>query len=499
MLNAELKSDLDKLWKRFWAGGLANPLTAIEQISNLIFIKRLEDLDNQNIKRAEAKKEKYKSIFSGTFEVSGKKIDKATCKWSHWKHFTAEQMLVHVRDVVFPFMKQADHLEIMEDAIFMIPKASLLQEAVSIIDNLKIAPQNYDVLGDLYEYLLSELSSAGKVGQFRTPRHIIRMMIELLEPKIGDKICDPACGTAGFLVNAFEYIKKSNTSTELIQYDEAGIAHNLIGDKITKKEHWKILNTETLYGYDFDSTMARIATMNLLLHGIDKPNIKRFDTLSKAFEQKSHYDIILANPPFTGSLDESDIHSAFKADTTKTELLFIELFYNLLTIGGRAAVIVPNGVLFGSSNAHKKIRQLLLEKCQLEAVISMPSGVFRPYAGVGTAVLVFIKSSDKTESVWFYDMVSDGFSLDDKRDPIGDGKGDIPDIVEKYRTKAISEKSILVPIDKIKSNDFNLSISAYRETKQEHIEYEQPKKIIEKVLKMEKEIQEELEELKKMV
>jgi type I restriction enzyme M protein len=394
-------------------------------------------------------------------------------------------------------MKQADHLEIMEDAIFMIPKASLLQEAVSIIDNLKIQPQNYDVLGDMYEYLLSELSSAGKVGQFRTPRHIIRMMIELLEPRIGEKICDPACGTAGFLVNAYEYIKKKNTSNELIQYDEAGVAHNLIGDKITKKEHWNILKTETFYGYDFDATMARIATMNLLLHGIEQPNIKRFDTLSKAFEQKAHYEVILANPPFTGSLDESDIHSAFKAATTKTELLFIELFYNLLTIGGRAAVIVPNGVLFGSSNSHNKIRQLLLEKCQLEAVISMPSGVFKPYAGVGTAVLVFTKGST-TESVWFYEMQSDGFSLDDKRTFI-DGKGDIPDIVEKYKTKAVSEKSILVPIEKIKANGYNLSISAYKEIKHEQIEYEPPKKIIEKVLKMEKEIQEELEELKKMV
>jgi len=503
MLNSELKSAINKLWDKFWAGGLANPLTAIEQISYLIFIKRLEELDDENAKRAQARKEKYESVFFGTLELEGKKIDKKTCRWSHWKHLNAEEMMKHVRDNVFPFIKNiktngnTQFSELMKDSLFMIPKPSLLQEAVSILDSLEIAPQNYDTLGDLYEYLLSELNSAGKAGQFRTPRHIIRMMVELVDPKLGDKISDPACGTAGFLVNAYQYILKTNTSKDIIQYDQDGAPHNLVGDKITDKKHWELLRKNTFYGFDFDQTMTRIAAMNMMLHGIEQPNIIRFDTLSKAFDHKPQYDVILANPPFTGSIDVGDIHDKFRLQTAKTELLFLELFFNLLRIGGRAAIIVPNGVLFGSSNAHKKIRQVLLEECLLEAVVSMPSGVFKPYSGVGTAVLVFVKGGT-TESVWFYDMQNDGFSLDDKRNFL-DGKGDIPDIVEKFKTKAISEKSILIPFQKIKENDYNLSFSQYKETKYEEIQYEPPKKIIDQALKLEKEIAQELEELRRMI
>src|SRR3990167_9124501 len=362
MLATELKGKINKLWDKFWAGGLANPLTAIEQISYLIFIKRLEELDDENANRAQARKEKYESVFFGTLELEGKKIDKKTCRWSHWKHLNAEEMMKHVRDNVFPFIKNiktngnTQFSELMKDSLFMIPKPSLLQEAVSILDSLEIAPQNYDTLGDLYEYLLSELNSAGKAGQFRTPRHIIRMMVELLNPQLGEKVCDPACGTAGFLVNAYQYILKMNTSPDLIKYDEEGVPYNLIGDKITEKKHWELLRRHCLYGYDFDGTMARIASMNMMLHGIEHLNITRFDTLSKAFEHKPEYDIILANPPFTGSIDIGDVHDNFRLGTTKTELLFLELFYNLLNIGGRCAVIVPNGVLFGSSNAHVQIR-----------------------------------------------------------------------------------------------------------------------------------------------
>lgn len=503
MLTAELKSQIRKLWDRFWAGGLANPLTAIEQISYLIFIKRIEDLDVINRRPVEARDEKYESLFDGEIEIHGKKFKKETCRWSYWKNLNAEEMFVHVNEVVFPFIKtikigqNGDFSKLMQDATFLIPKASLLQEAVTILDNLKIAPQNYDTLGDLYEYLLSELNTAGKVGQFRTPRHIIRMMVELVDPQFGQKICDPACGTAGFLVNAYLHILKKNTNEDMIEYDKEGVAHNLIGNKITNKDHWRILKEETFYGFDFDATMARIASMNMILHGIENPHIVRQDTLSKGFEQKSEYDIILANPPFKGSIDAGDIHEKLKVKTTKTELLFLELFYNLLAIGGKAAIIVPNGVLFGSSNAHKKIRQLLLEKCQLEAVISMPSGIFRPYSGVGTAVLVFVKGGN-TEEVWFYDMQTDGFSLDDKRNFI-DGKGDIPDIVEKFKTKATSDKSILVPFDKIRDKEYNLSILRYKKIKNEEIKYESPEKIIEKTLKLEEEIAKELKELKKMV
>lgn len=493
MLAPELKSKINKLWDRFWAGGIANPLTAIEQISYLIFMKRLEDLDNQEKKRVEAKKERYNSIFKGHQD----------CRWSHWKHFNAEDMIVHVRDKVFPFLKSikrandGEFSKQMQEAAFLIPKPSLLQEAVSIIDEINITARNQDTQGDLYEYLLSELNQSGKAGQFRTPRHIIRMMVEIINPQLGEKICDPACGTGGFLINTYQHILRTNTSEDLIKYDDEGVAYNLIGDKIVNKKHWELLRRHSLYGYDFDSTMARIASMNMILHGIEHPNITRFDTLSKGFKQKPEYDIILANPPFKGSIDKGDIHDELKTKTTKTELLFLELFHNLLNIGGRAAVIVPNGVLFGSSNAHRKVRKLLLEKCQLEAVISMPSGVFKPYSGVGTAVLVFTKGGE-TSKVWFYDMKSDGFTLDDKRDFI-DGKGDIPDITEKYRTRAKGENSFTVPLSKIRENDYNLSFSRYNEVKHEEIKYEDPDKIIQKVLKTEEEIAKELKALRKMI
>lgn len=482
MLAAELKSKINKLWDRFWSGGLANPLTAIEQITYLLFMKRLDDLDTLNQAKAEARKEKYISVFK----------DCPECRWSHWKHFSAEQMLAHVREKVFPFIKNikleddGEFIKQMQYASFLIPKSSLLQEAVSIIDDLKIAPQNYDALGDLYEYLLKELSTAGRVGQFRTPRHIIRMMVKILNPQIGEKICDPACGTAGFLVNAYQHILEQNTSKDIIKYDEEGTPHNLVGDKIVEKKYWTLLRRSTLFGYDFDSTMVRIASMNMILHGIGRPNIVRFDTLSKAFDQKEDYDVVLANPPFTGSIDVGDVHDALSLRTSKTELLFLELFHNLLHIGGRAAVIIPNGVLFGSSNAHKTIRKLLLEKCQMEAVISMPSGVFMPYSGVGTAVLVFTKGG-KTDKVWFYEMTADGFSLDQKRDFI-DGKGDIPDVIEKYKTKAESAKSFCVSIKEIRDNDYNLSLPRYKKAEYESIEYEKPRVIINRVLKEEENI-----------
>jgi len=491
MLSSELKSKINKLWDKFWAGGLANPLTAIEQVSYLIFMKRLEDLDNVEQKRVTARGEKYKSIFIGHED----------CRWSHWKHFNAEDMLVHVRDKVFAFLKtiergtDVEFAKQMQDAIFLIPKPSLLQEAVSIIDELNITARNQDTQGDIYEYLLGSLNQAGRSGQFRTPRHIIRMMVELVDPQIGEKVCDPACGTAGFLVNAYQHILRVNTSKEMVKYDEEGVAYNLIGDKIVDKKHWDILRRHTFYGYDFDATMARIASMNMILHGVEHPNITRQDTLSKSFHHDANYDIILANPPFTGSIDEGDVHDNFKSNTTKTELLFLELFYNLLNTGGRCAVVVPNGVLFSSSNAHQSVRKLLLEKCQLEAVISMPSGVFKPYSGVGTAVLVFVKGG-KTDKVWFYDMKTDGFSLDDKREFI-DGKGDIPDIINKYKTKKVGANSIIIKFDEIKRNDYNLSFSRYREVEHEDITYEDPNKIIDKILKMEEEITKDLKELKK--
>jgi len=481
------------LWDRFWSGGIANPLTAIEQMSYLIFMKRLEDLDTIHQKRASARKEAYKSIFEGHED----------CRWSQWKHLNAVDMLKHVQITVFPFIKELHngddtlYSQYMKDAVFVIPKASLLQEAVAIIDEMNITERNQDTQGDMYEYLLNQLRTSGLNGQFRTPRHIIRMMVELVDPDIGQTICDPACGTTGFLICAYEHILKKYTSPDIMQFDEDGVAHNLVGDKIVEKAHWNLLKRETFYGYDFDTTMIRIGLMNLILHGIERPNIKYADTISKKFEQKPIYDVIFANPPFAGSIDKSDISDSFKLDTTKTELLFVELFYNLLRVGGKASVIVPNGVLFGSSNAHVDARKLLLEKCQLEAVISMPSGVFQPYAGVSTAVLVFTKGG-KTENVWFYEMLKDGFSLDQKRDYI-DGKGDIPDVIKKFQKREQSEQSIVVPYEEIKKNEYNLSISRYKKIIQEETEYEEPKVLISRLLRIENEIQQDIDSLDKMI
>jgi type I restriction enzyme M protein len=493
LLAPELKSQINKLWDKFWSGGIANPLTAIEQMSYLIFMKRLEDLDAVHAKRAAARNEQYKSVFEGHED----------CRWSQWKHLNAVDMLSRVQTIVFPFIKDLHngddtlYSKYMKDAVFMIPKASLLQEAVDIIDGMNITERNQDTQGDIYEYLLNQLKTSGLNGQFRTPRHIIRMMVELVNPDIGQTVCDPACGTAGFLIAAYEHILRKHTSEDIVKVDEDGSSHNLIGDKIVEKAHWNLLKRDTFFGFDFDTTMIRIGLMNMILHGIERPNIRYADTLSKKFEQKAQYDIVFANPPFAGSIDKSDINDAFKESTTKTELLFLELFYNLLRIGGRAAVIVPNGVLFGSSNAHVQARRMLLEKCQLEAVISMPSGVFQPYAGVSTAVLVFVKGG-KTENVWFYEMLKDGYSLDQKRDFI-DGKGDIPDVIQKFEKRQVGAQSIVVPFEKIMESDYNLSISRYKVALTNRVVYEQPAALIEKILQLEEEISKELKQLKTMV
>jgi type I restriction enzyme M protein len=493
MLDPAMKAKIDKLWNMFWSGGLSNPLTAIEQMSYLIFMKRLEDLDNVNRMRSQARKEKHRSILSGHDD----------CKWSNWKHMNAEAMYEHVSKVVFPFIKnlrngeEALYSRYMRDATFMIPKASLLQEAVSIIDEIEIG-ERPDIQGDIYEHVLGELKTAGKNGQFRTPRHIIRMMVELVDPDIGQKICDPACGTGGFLIAAYQHILRKYTALDMVKEDPDGTPHNLIGNKIVKKEHWKLLWDETFFGYDFDITMIRIALMNMILHGITQPNIDQKDTLSKQFSQKSAYDMILANPPFAGYVDKGDISDKFSLDTTKTELLFVELFHNLLVVGGKAAVIVPNGVLFGSSGAHIKARKILLERCDLQAVISMAPGFFQPYSGVGTAVLVFVKGG-KTENVWFYDMKEDGYSVDLRRDFI-DGKGEIPDVISKFRGGRLeSEKSVLVPFEAIKENDYNLSVSRYKEVVPANIKYKQPETLIDETLRIEEGIVQNLKDLKKMI
>lgn len=489
MLAQELKSQVDKLWNLFWSGGIANPLTAIEQISYLIFMKRLDEEDLKRKSDAEWTKKKYESIFSNE-----------KLRWSQWKHLEAEEMLKHVRDKVFPFIKKLNgesgnsFAHQMKDAVFIIPKASLLVEAVEIIDNLKITEQNQDTQGDIYEYLLSELASSGKNGQFRTPRHIIKMMCALVNPKLGQTICDPACGTGGFLIGAYQHILRTNTSPNHIKIEEDGTEHGLVGDRINDKKHWAFLKSKTFFGYDFDSTMLRIGTMNMVLHGIEHPNIEYMDTLSKRFAEENKYDVILANPPFKGSIDKGDVHEALTraVKSTKTELLFVLQMERMLVNGGRCAVIVPDGVLFGSSNAHIDVRKKIVDECQLEGVISMPGGVFKPYAGVSTAILVFTKGGE-TDKVWFYDMQADGFSLDDKRDKI---KGnDIPDIVEKWnkrgtlRTADKGDKWFWVDKTKIVDNDYDLSITKYKPIQVNTTKLERSDDILKRLLGIEAEIQ----------
>ena len=498
-LAPELKSKIDTLWDRFWSGGMSNPLQSIEQMSYLIFMKRLEDTDTVEQNRARARGVAYTSVFAGHEE----------CRWSSWKHYPAEQMLEHARDVVFPFIKSLHNGEKtlfarqMQDAVFMIPKPSLLQEAVALIDDLNITAQNRDTQGDIYEYLLSQLSTAGKNGQFRTPRHIIRMIVELVDPDITDRICDPACGTAGFLINAYEYILRKYTSPDLLEIDSEGEYHNLIGDNITEQKHWEKLWSDTFYGFDFDPTMTRISLMNLMLHGIKASYIEIKDILSKRYDEEERYTVVLANPPFKGSIDKSDINDSLSLATTKTELLLVERMIQLLTIGGKCGVIVPDGVLFGSSRAHKELRRMLLEENQLEGIVSMPSGIFKPYAGVSTAVLIFVKGG-KTRKVWFYDMEADGYSLDDKRTFI-DGKGDIPDIIEQFRARRERDptdrkaKCFFVPTAEIRENNYDLSISRYKEIEYEEVEYEAPEVIIEKIQALESQIQQNLNELKGML
>ena len=487
MLDSELKSKINLLWNKFWSGGISNPLQAIEQMSYLIFMKRLEDEDIAREQNSKLLGTKYESLFKGNED----------CKWSKWTEMSAEKMFEHVRDDVFPFLRKLNggeksvYSKYMKDSSFTIPTASLLVEAVKIINDMHIKEQNRDTKGDIYEYLLSQLQTAGKNGQFRTPRHIIRMMTEIRDPKFGDRICDPACGTAGFLVAAYDHILRNNTSKELVKDG------NFAGDKLNESQ-WDILREESLYGYDFDQTMVRISLMNLMMHGITSPNIEQKNTLSKRYNESNYYDVILANPPFKGSIDESEIGENFRTNTKKTELLFLELMYNLLNNGGRCAVIVPDGVLFGNSKAHKKIKELLLERCRLDAVISMPSGVFKPYAGVSTAVLFFTKG-EPTKEVWFYGMENDGFSLDDKRVKIT--ADDIPDIIERfknrYKEKTTDRKSkyFSVPIEEIKEKNYDLSFSTYREIEYEEIKYEKPEVIKKKILDLETTIIETLKEI----
>lgn len=427
LADTTLRSQVDSLWDKLWSGGLSNPLDAIEQLSFLFFLKQLDEREQDAERAAKKRGQKFQPLFANQ-----------ELRWSHWSQLPGDKAVAIVKEKVFPFLKNlgaktGSFGEHMATAEFKINKPSLLIEACKAIDEMHISSRNQDVQGDLYEYLLSRLNTAGTNGQFRTPRHIIRMMVQMIDPKPGERVIDPAAGTCGFLVNAWQHLLETHTDKRDLSYDDEGWPHGLIGSKLSPEE-WNFSQQQGFTGYDSDSgmTMLRIGSMNLMLHGLTAPRFHYADTLSKGFTEESRYDVVLANPPFKGAIDASDVNPTLPSKVRKTEILFLHLFLRLLDNGGRGGVIVPDGVLFGSSNAHVEARKKLIEENRLDAVVSMPSGVFRPYAGVSTAVLFFTKGG-KTDRIWFYDMEHDGFSLDDRRQRVSEN--DIPDVLTCWQNR----------------------------------------------------------------
>lgn len=505
MITGVLRNKIDKLWDEFWQGGIANPLSVVEQITYLKFMRLLDLRETREQKKAERLKKPFKGNFGA---------DEQHLRWQNLMRLGADERFTVMRDKVFPHLRELVGTDsvfgrYMQDAIFLIQKPALLVRAMEMINELPL--ENNDLKGDIYEYVLSKLSTAGINGQFRTPRHVIRMMVDLVAPKPTDIIGDPACGTGGFLINTMDYLLEHNTSPNMVETDEDGNKH-YIGDLLEPyRQH---IQNGMFHGFDFDVTMLRLAAMNLMLHGIENPNIAYQDSLSNSFfesfpqEAADHFTLILANPPFKGSLDASDLHSSLlqKVKTKKTELLFVVLMLRMLKIGGRCGVIVPDGVLFGSSAAHVALRKMLVEENQLEAVIKLPSGVFKPYAGVATAVLLFTKGG-KTEDVFYYDVQADGFSLDDKRDPVSEN--DLPDVGQQWAKwkangtkKALADRkarAFCISADDIRTKSYDLSLNRYKEVVHEEVKYDPPKIIIDRLKKLEVEIAHDLRELEGML
>jgi len=488
MLTGELKNKIDSIWEMFWTGGVVNPLDVVEQMTYLMFIHDLDETDAKKAKSSMMLELPYTSMFEGHDQY----------KWSVFRDLPAEKMYELMQTEIFPFIKnlhggkESTYSKYMADAIFKIPTPQLLSKIVDALDNLYIDMAKSietDTKGDVYESLLSKLATAGVNGQFRTPRHIIRMMVEMLDPKPDDTICDPACGTSGFLVASGEYLKEKYNN-EIFYNSE-------------RKDHY---NNHMFYGYDMDRTMLRVGAMNMMTHGVDNPNIDYRDSLSDQNVDTGKYSIILANPPFKGSLDADTVSADLLkvCKTKKTELLFLALFLRMLKIGGRCACIVPDGVLFGSSTAHTAIRKELIENNRLEAVISMPSGVLKPYAGVSTGILIFTKTGHGgTDNVWFYDMQADGFSLDDKRTAIADN--DIPDIIARFKnldaeqTRERTDKSFFVPKKEIVDNGYDLSINKYKKTVYEAVEYRSAQEIMSNLYDLQIQFSEGVEKLNELL
>ena len=497
-MTGELKNKIDSLWEIFWNGGITNPLDVIEQMTYLMFIKDLDDTDNLHAKEAAMLGLPYKSIFAEEVEIGDRKVDGNQLKWSTFHDFPAQRMYSVVQEWVFPFIKNlhgdknSAYSKYMDDAIFKVNTPLMLSKIVDAMDEIYSMMEELhqtDIRGDVYEYLLSKIAQSGVNGQFRTPRHIIRMMVEMMDPKPTDFICDPACGTSGFLVTSGDYLREKYKKEVLLD-----------------KQNRNHFMNDMFHGYDMDRTMLRIGAMNMMTHGVENPFIEYRDSLSDQNPDKDMYSLILANPPFKGNLDADTVSTDLQkvCKTKKTELLFLALFVRMLKIGGRCACIVPDGVLFGSSNAHKAIRKEIVENQRLEAVISMPSGVFKPYAGVSTGILIFTKTGHGgTDDVWFYDMTADGFSLDDKRTEIKDN--DIPDIISRFRNleaekdRKRTDKSFMVSKKEIADNDYDLSINKYKEVEYVAVEYPPTSEIMANIREIEKKISQEMDELEKLL
>lgn len=497
-MTGELGNKIDGLWEIFWNGGITNPLDVIEQMTYLMFIKDLDDTDNLRAKEAAMLGLPFQSIFAENVDIGGRVVDGSQLKWSTFHDFPAEKMYSVVQEWVFPFIKNlhgdknSAYSKYMDDAIFKINTPLMLSKIVDAMDELYSMMEELhqtDIRGDVYEYLLSKISQSGVNGQFRTPRHIIRMMVELMDPNPKDSICDPACGTSGFLVASGDYLRERYKKEVLLD-----------------KQNRNHFMNDMFHGYDMDRTMLRIGAMNMMTHGVENPSIEYRDSLSDQNPDKELYSLILANPPFKGNLDADTISTDLQkmCKTKKTELLFLALFVRMLKIGGRCACIVPDGVLFGSSNSHKAIRKEIVDNQRLEAVISMPSGVFKPYAGVSTGILIFTKTNHGgTDYVWFYDMTADGFSLDDKRSAIKDN--DIPDIISRFKNleqekdRKRTDKSFMVSKKEIEENDYDLSINKYKEVEYKAVEYPATSEIMANIRAIEKQIAMEMDELEKLL
>ena len=497
MITGELKNKVDSIWDTIWTGGITSPITVLEQITYLMFMKLLDD----NQLKAEANANALgvtlsKKVFGeGICVISENprvETDYKNLRWNVFHNFEPSAMFSNVQTYVFPFIKQIGEgkdtafSRYMKDTVFLIPTAKVLAKVVDGIDAMDM--NNKDIMGDVYEYLLGKIAAAGENGQFRTPRHIINMMVQLMKPTLKDKILDPAMGSAGFLLESSTYIS-THYAKELMKADNA-----------------KYYKSGMFSGFDTDQSMLRIGAMNMMLHGVEDPNITYQDSLSGDNNERNCYSLIMANPPFTGSVFQEEISKDLLGlcKTRKTELLFVALFTKMLKVGGRCACIVPDGVLFGSSKAHQAIRRELVENQHLQAVISMPSGVFKPYAGVSTAILIFTKTNaGGTENVWFYDMKADGYSLDDKRSEIKDN--DIPDIIARFHNRAAeadrerTEQSFFVPKQEIVDNGYDLSINKYKKVEYVAVEYPSTQEIMANLRNLEKQIGQTMDEIEKLL